>query len=550
MSDNQSEPRQVSRRNNAASSKYSGGYIALSTIERLPCVTLPSLRNVDSGCAELTDRKGVRAISAAFWLTLLVLLAVWLVSAGQVQAQAPAKQPQDWPEFLGPAGNGVSKETGLLESWPKEGPPLVWSYPVGTGYSAPSVLNGRLVVHHRQEDREIVECLDVSNVEQSPPGQPPRSLWKKSYFSDFSDPYGYNNGPRCSPLLTKDYCYTFGAEGKLLCLRMEDGAVVWERDTHQDFTVPQAFFGVGSTPILEGDRLIVLVGGQPNSGVVAFSIKDGKTLWESVGRNTWDGVATGWPSPEKISWTADEMVVSYASPIAATIHGERHVLCLMRHGLVSVDPATGKERFRYFFRSREHESVNAARPLVFGNRILITAAYRTGAALLEVAEDGNSVQEIWRDGRNLSAHWTTPVPDGKVVYGFDGRHENEANLRCLEIDTGKVLWETTGWEQSTDHLRAVSRSTVMNSETNQVEPWPYYGRGSAILADGKLIVLGERGTLALGKATRTGYQEISRFKPVNIEYPSWAAPVLARGHLYLRSEKAVVCYNIRAVKGQ
>src|SRR5690606_32306526 len=108
----------------------------------------------------------------------------------------------------------------------------------------------------------------------------------------------------------------------------------------------------------------VLVGGQPNSGVVAFDADTGETLWESVGRQTWDGADTGVASDPKYEWTGEEMVVSYSSPIAATIHGKRHVLCLMRQGLVSVDPETGAENFHYWFMSRAYESVNAARPVV------------------------------------------------------------------------------------------------------------------------------------------------------------------------------------------
>lgn len=470
--------------------------------------------------------------------SLGLMRTISLFMAGQLlvaTALAPAAEP-DWPVFLGPSGVGISTETGLLKRWPEGGLPLVWDREIGTGYSAPSIKGDRLVVHHRVGDQEVVECLNANTG---------ASLWKQTSFSDFSDPYGYNNGPRCSPLLTEEYCYTFGAQGRLLCLRLSDGKQVWQRETQRDFQVPQAFFGVGSSPILEGDRLIVLVGGQPDAGVVAFSAREGRTLWQSVGKQTWDGEATGWPSPEKYTWTGEEMVVSYASPIAATIHGKRHVLCLMRHGLVSVDPETGAENFHYWFRSREHESVNAARPIVLGDYILITAAYRTGAALLKVAPDGRGVTEVWRDGRNLSAHWTTPVPVGDVVYGFDGRHENEATLRCLEISTGKVRWETTGWESPTDHLRAVSRSTVLNTNTNQVEAWPYYGRGSAILAEGNLIVLGERGTLALVQADPEKFVEISRFNPPKLTYPSWAAPVLARGKLYLRGENALICYNLK-----
>ncbi len=452
-------------------------------------------------------------------------------------SESTETQGEDWPVFLGNHHYGLSRETGLLKSWPEQGPPLVWEREIGTGYSAPSVHGNRLVIHHRVDDVEIVECLDAQSA---------KVLWKYESPSSFTDPYGYNNGPRCTPLLTKDRCYTFGAQGRLLCLELATGKKIWERETGKEFDIPRAFFGVGATPILEGNRLIVLVGGQPNSGVVAFDAGSGKTLWESVGRKTWDGVETGWPEPKRYQWTGEEMLVSYSSPVAATIHGKRHILCLVRQGLVSIDPQTGAENFKYWFRSRLHDSVNAARPVVIGDTILISAAYRTGAALLKVAPDGKSVTEIWRDRRNLMTHWSTATPVGEYVFGFSGRHENEAALRCLKVATGEVLWQTSGWEDSIEHLTPVSKSSVKNSKTGKIEAWPYYGRGSSIFAEGNLIVLGERGTLALVKASPKSFQEISRFKPVRMEYPCWAAPVLSRGKLYLRCENGLVCYDLRA----
>ncbi|MFO1092185.1 MAG: PQQ-binding-like beta-propeller repeat protein [Planctomycetaceae bacterium] len=280
---------------------------------------------------------------------------------------------EDWPCFLGPRHDGTSAETGILEPWPEEGPPLVWEQRIGTGYSAPSVHGGRLVVHHRQgrTEKETIDCRRADTGDL---------LWTYSYPSTFSDPYGYNNGPRCSPLLTDEHCFTLGAQGKLLCLTLDKGAVVWQRDLLSEMTIPDGFFGVGSTPILEGDRLIVAAGGQPNAGLIAVDAATGKTLWESVGKATWDGAKTDSRLRPTYAWTGDEMVVSYSSPIAATIHGRRHILALMRQGLVSVDPATGAENFHYWFRADVHESVNAARPVVVDDTIMISAAYQTGAA--------------------------------------------------------------------------------------------------------------------------------------------------------------------------
>jgi outer membrane protein assembly factor BamB len=457
----------------------------------------------------------------------------------------PTREGTDWPRFLGPHGTGVSDETGLLAKWPESGPPVVWKKQIGTGYSAPSVRGNRLVVHHRPRDREIIECLRADTGEE---------LWRTSYPSDFSDPYGYNNGPRCSPLLTDKFCYTYGAEGTLACTELATGKVVWIRSLKQDFQLAEWFFGIGCTPILEDGLLIVLVGGQPNSAVVAFDPKTGKTVWEAVGKQTWDGVEERWPAPRgrgddgpkrKYTWTGSEMMIGYATPVVDEIHGRRHLLCLVRQGLVSLDPKTGRENFHYWFRSRTHESVNAACPVVIGDKIFISAAYRVGSALLQVAKDGKTATELWRDTDNLQTHWSTTIHRDGFLYGFSGRHENEGELRCLDLKTGNVVWKSNGL--LIDPMRITqdpATGKLKDRDTGREIPWPVFGRGSKIAYEDKFIILGERGTLFHAKIDPTKYVELARAGYPEIGYPAWAAPVLSRKRLYLRDENALICLDL------
>lgn len=490
-----------------------------------------------------------------FWkpaLGVLVVVCSCVYVVGQLVAQRPIdpevtlhrpltaadqnREGEDWPRFLGLSEQGVSGETGLLEKWPETGPPILWEREVGTGYSAPSVLGNQLVLHHRLGDEEVVECMRADN------GQP---IWDYRYPTSYEDPYGYNNGPRCSPILTERYCYTYGAEGVLTCLKMDSGQLVWSRSIRQDFQLPDWFFGVGCSPVLEGDLLIALVGGQPNSGVVAFDAETGKTVWEAVGKQTWDGVETEWSSEPTYRWTGEEMVVSYSSPVVATIHGKRHLLCLVRHGLVSLDPQTGRENFKYWFRPRVHESVNAARPLVIGDRIFLSSAYKQGSALLRVNPDGASYKVEWRDQRNMLTHWSTAIHVDGYIYGFSGRHERDGELRCLDLKTGQVQWAANGSEPVVDKV-AYDQTTgrFVDRKSGREVTFPFYGRASKIQVGDRFIVLGERGTLSLVKINPEKFEELARASYKQIHYPVWTAPVLSRKRLYLRCEDAMLCLDL------
>lgn len=234
----------------------------------------------------------------------------------------------------------------------------------------------------------------------------------------------------------------------------------------------------------------------------------------------------GWPGERRVKWREWDKQASYATPVLAEIHGRKVLLALMRQGLVALDPPTGKVHFSYWFRSNREESVNAANPVVLGNQILLSAAYyKVGSVLLEVAEDLKSTKEVWR-GTSLEIHWTTPILHKGHVFAFSGRNEPDARFRAVEWGTGKIAWDR---DESWERYRAGPEK---------------YGRGSAILADGKLVVLGETGVVGLFEANPGNAVEISRFKPPELEYPCWTAPVLSDGRLYIRSEKHLLCFGL------
>jgi|SRR5579864_2178122 len=386
-----------------------------------------------------------------------------------------AARGEDWPQFLGPARNGVYSAADIGASWPKDGPALVWKLDVGHGFSGPVVSAGRLILFHRRENRAIVDCLDVRNGHR---------IWSTEYSTDYVDDFGFDDGPRGTPAIAGEKVYTFGAEGVLQCLDFAKGKRQWSVDTRKKFGSSKGFFGAACSPLVEDGRVLLNVGGSNGVGVAAFDANTGKNLWTA---------------------TSDE--AGYAAPVAATIGGVRHVLFFTRNGLVGIDPATGKVLFQFPWRSRSHASVNAAAPVVVGNLVFLSASYGTGATLVQI--DGASVKQLWASDDALSNHYATSVYRDGYLYGYHGRQEYGQSLRSIELKTGKVQWNVDGFGAGTvtlagDRLLLIRENgelVVAPASPKEFKPsaqaqlLPATVRAYPALADGKLYVRNEH-TLA------------------------------------------------------
>lgn len=414
------------------------------------------------------------------------------------------KAGEDWPCFLGPRQDSTSTEKGLIVPWPKEGPRIVWEKELGISYCMPVVARGRLYIFDRLRNRCRLRSMKAEDGE---------TLWTFEYPTDYRDQYGYNGGPRSSPVVDGDRVYTFGPEGMLHCVRATDGKIIWKIDTTETYGVVQNFFGVGSSPVIEGDLLLVPIGGSKpgkeaafedlkgnGSGLVAFDKFTGKEKWK----------------------TSDELA-SYASPVTKTVGKRRWCFVFARGGLVGLNPTDGKVDFTYPWRANFLESVNAANPIVVGERVLITECYQLGGALLEFQP--GAVKPVWTDkdrGRNKSllCHWNTPIHIDGYVYGSSGRHKPDAELRCIELATGKVQWSEPG----------LTRSQLMQVGEH-------------------LICLGETGTLDLLKVNPKRYERISRvvYEKGGMELldePAWAAPILSHGLMWVRGNSKLLCLEV------
>lgn len=434
---------------------------------------------------------------------------------------APAAQSgpgvsDDWPCLLGPSHNGVSRETGFVHTFPRNGPPLLWEVEKGTGYSSPAVVGGRAILFHRLGDLETVDCLDAATG---------RRLWRRQYPTSFEDRYGYNNGPRSSPVIDSGRVFTIGAEAVLHCLDLQTGNIVWKRDLRKDYRLQQDFFGVSSTPLIDGDRLIANLGAPGGPTVAAFRTSDGEFLW---------GAGKDWGA-------------SYSSPIPAVIHGQHRVFVFAggessppTGGLIALNPATGAIDFSHPWRSKSYESVNASCPVIFGNRVFVSASYRTGGVMLEVQKD-MSAKVLWTT-QEFGLHFNTPIFVDDYLYGFDGRNEPDASLACLDANTGRIQWRTVlEWPER----------IMRNGEQREQTLGTY--RGNLLRVENRFLALGELGHLLWLDLIPKGYRVLSRAW-LFAARETWSVPVLSHGRLYVMQHARdflhqrgprLLCYKLR-----
>ena len=426
---------------------------------------------------------------------------------------SPDAVTHDWASFLGPTHNAVSTETRLSRALP---PPLVWEMEKGTGYTSPAVSGDRLVFLHRLGDNEVVECRHPETGALH---------WDFRYPTRYRDRYGYNDGPRSSPVIAAGRVFTLGAESRLHAFDLATGRGLWSRDLRAEYGVHQDFFGTSSTPLVEDGRVIVNVGAPRGACVVAFDAATGGELWR-----------------------AGDWGPSYASPVPAVVHGQRRIFVFAggessppSGGLLSIDPADGAVDFAFPFRSRTYESVNASCPVVFDDKVFVSASYRAGGALVRVLPDFTH-EVVWTT-REFALHWNTAIHRDGYLYGFDGRNQGDSSLACVNAATGEVAWrEVPLWPETFEQGGRERRVQLGTA------------RGSLLAVDGHFLALGEIGHLLWLDLTPDGYREISRTW-LAAAYESWTLPVLSRGLLYFvqnsrdlltGASPRLRCYDLRA----
>jgi outer membrane protein assembly factor BamB len=393
---------------------------------------------------------------------------------------AQALAAGDWPQFLGPSRNGEAAGEAIVSAFPGAGPRRLWIQEVGSGFSSPVVEGERVLLYHRRGGEEILECFDAATG---------ASRWARPYPTAYHDDFGFDEGPRATPAIAEGRVFTLGAEGLLAATALADGGPIWRLDTRERFGTPKGFFGVACSPLVAGGRVIVNIGGRDGAGVIAADAKSGEIVWKSSAHEA-----------------------SYSSPLLAILGGRRQVVCFTRAGLLTLEPERGEVVHEFPWRPRINASVNAAAPVVLGDRIFLSTSYGRGAVLLDAS--ASKLERVWDSDESLSSHYAPVLHRQGYLYGWHGRQEYGPELRCVEAASGAVKWSAK--------LAA---------------------GGAAILAGSRLILMHENGELALAEASPEGFRELARAEilPATVR----ALPALAAGRLYARNPRSLVCVDLR-----
>jgi outer membrane protein assembly factor BamB len=435
----------------------------------------------------------------------------------------------DWPQWLGPKRDAVWRETGIVDKLPPGGPKVLWRTPIGGGYAGPAVVGDRVYVTDRVlapgasnpknpfskqivPGSERVLCLDARTG---------AILWKHEHDCPYQ--VAYPAGPRTTPTVTGGKVYTLGTMGDLLCLDAAKGDVLWSKNLPREHKAAVPLWGYAGHPLVDGDRVICLVGGA-GSAVVALDKDTGKEVWRAL--------------------SAHE--IGYAPPILVETGGTRQLIVWHPEAVSSLNPKTGAVYWTQRFPERGQLKAGMAipTPRFADGRLLVTAFYN-GALMLQLDPKEPKAKVLWRVGgrgempdqtEGLHAVMATPFIKGDYIYGVCSYGE----LRCLKADTGERVW--------------------MTRQPTTGGPEVRWGNAFLVAQGERFFLFNEQGDLIIARLSPKGYEEVSRahiLEPTNAlsgfgkpRMVVWSHPAFANRCMYARNDREIVCVSLAAAEGR
>ncbi len=403
---------------------------------------------------------------------------------------------QEWPDWRGPNRDGIWNETGIVEKFASKHIAHKWSVPVSSGYSGPTVAQGRVYITDRLEtptELERVHCFDEKTGKQ---------IWSYQYECEYE--FGYPAGPRTSVVINEGKAYSFGAMGDLICFNAKDGKLIWKKDLNKEYEINMPTWGLSATPLIVQDKIIVQLSGNDNACVVAFNKNSGLEIWRNLGDRA-----------------------GYSAPVLIEKNGTQVVVVWTENSLSGLNPKNGKVHWRFPWKVRSGMSIST--PVLYENHIFVSCFY-SGSLMVNLGEDYTTAKKVWqRCGESerktdaLHCVMNTPVIIDDYIYGVDSYGE----LRCLKFATGDRIWK----DQT-----AVKRERWANIHFTQ--------------NNDKIWMFNEQGELIISQLSPKGFKEISRAKliePTNKQLPrgvAWAHPAFANKHIFIRNDKKLICADL------
>lgn len=409
----------------------------------------------------------------------------------------------DWPQWRGPRRDGVWREKGIIKKFAKNLLKPVWRVEIGSGYSGPTVSDGKVYVTDRLVDPKQVErvhCFDAKSGSK---------VWTHTYDCPYRG-VQYEAGPRASVSIDGGRAYALGTMGHFFCFDAATGEILWKKDLNAEYKIRMPIWGISASPLIEGDLVIVQIGGENGACIVAFNKKSGKEKWRALDDDA-----------------------SYSAPIVIKQAGRRVLVCYTGANVVGLDPQTGREFWKSHFPPKRI-IIGIATPVHYKDMLFLSNFY-DGSLLLRLGQDEPTVEKIWqrcgpseKETDSLHSIISTPYLHGDSIYGVDSYGE----LRCLDLMTGNRIWENT---EAVPRARWATIHFVRNGK--------------------RVWMFNEKGELIIAKLSPKGFKEISRAKliePTRDQLPSrrggvcWSHPAFAYKHVFARSDKELVCANLAA----
>jgi outer membrane protein assembly factor BamB len=382
---------------------------------------------------------------------------------------------QDFPQFLGPNRDGILEGVTLDADWFAQPPEELWRREIGAGWSGFSISRGRALTQEQRGKKELISCYDLAT------GEP---LWVHENETRFEESMG-GDGPRANPTIDGERVYALGGTGILDCLDFQSGDLIWTRHVLEEHSAENLMYGKASSPLIVGELVVVTGGKKPGPTVLAYHREKGELVW-----------------------SAGDDSASYASPVLANLAGQEQIVCVNHNTVTGHEPTTGKILWTWKWPAKMPKSA-LAQP-VGQDRLLVSASYGMGTALLKISREGEgfTVEKVWKN-REMKTKFSNVCIAGGYAYGLD-----EGRLACVELATGKRQWRGKN-----------------------------YGYGQNILVGDHLLVQSERGYVALVEADPHSFKEVGRQKA--LQHKTWNTPALAGEYLLVRNDREAVCFKLK-----